>query len=275
MKTPHIIIVIVMAFAFTVTSCTKKEHKKVVSSRQDFKEAEHNLGGVRVNPDKITSKGVIQAFRTVPVYAAAEGVITSFDLINGQQVTKGSVLGRVDDRNIRMEIKHLEAQVEYCDMKLRETLIGLGYKHDGLDRVPEELLEKVKASSGYTEKHVSLQNMKSHLNDYLITAPISGKVVELKVDRYSYATTDEPLFYVIDTSRFLVKFSVLENYLSFFNVGDTVQVNTVAYQDEPNNAVIRSIAPLVQSNGMIEIEAVLENNKHLAPGMSALIDIIQ
>lgn len=264
-----------MALCFTATSCTKKEHKKVISSRRNFKESEHNLGGVKVNPDKITSKGMIYAFRTVPVYAAAEGVITDFSLINGQHVTKGSVLGKVDDRNIRMEIKHLESQVEYCDMKLRETLIGLGYKHDGLDKVPAGLLKQVKASSGYTEKHVSLQNMKSHLKDYLITAPISGSVIDLKVDRYSYASTTEPLFYIIDTSQLLVKFSVLENYLSFFNVGDTIQVNTVAYQNETNNAVIRSIAPHVQSNGMIEIEARLENNKHLAPGMSALIDIMK
>lgn len=273
MKSLNIIIAIAMALCFT-TSCTNKENKNVISSRHNFKEAEHNLGGVKVNPEKITSKGVIHAIRTVPVYAAAEGVITSFNLVNGQKVTKGSVLGKIDDRNIRMEIKHLEAQVEYCDMKLRETLIGLGYKHNGMDKVPEELMKQVKASSGYTEKHVSLQNLKSHMSDYLITAPISGSVIELKVDKYSYVNTSEPLFYIIDTSQLLVKFSVLEGYLSSFNVGDTILVSTVAYQNETNRAVIRSIAPHVQSNGMIEIEAVLENNKHLAPGMSALIDVI-
>jgi multidrug efflux pump subunit AcrA (membrane-fusion protein) len=77
----------------------------------------------------------------------------------------------------------------------------------------------------------------------------------------------------VDTEKLKVSFDVLENELAKYQMGKKVSVFTVAYPSEQHTATISAISPVIDSNGMVHIEATLEPHPHLMPGMTAIVTL--
>lgn len=51
------------------------------------------------------------------------------------------------------------------------------------------------------------------------------------------------------------------------------QGTTVAYPSEQHPATVSAISPVIDTNGMVHVEATLQPHPHLMPGMTAFITI--
>ena len=74
-------------------------------------------------------------------------------------------------------------------------------------------------------------------------------------------------------STLKVCFDVLENELQKFQQGTRIRVVSIAYPAEVHEAVVSAISPVVEKNGMVHLEAMLQPHPHLMPGMTAIVTL--
>lgn len=224
--------------------------------------------------NQLTVGGRIEAVHEIPVFSRLAEQIVMFDIEKiGQPVQKGQVVARLSDAALRDKILHSQTKLEKAEFQYQAILMGQGYKHDRLDEAPEKIKELARINSGYNEAKAELHELEHSLSYCTITAPISGVVSQIKNTLFGAALPGEALFYIVDTEHLKVCFDVLENELSKFQMGDRITVSTIAYPNEQHQATVSAISPIIDSNGMVHIEATLAPHPHLMPGMTAFITI--
>ncbi len=224
--------------------------------------------------NQLTVGGRIEAVHEIPVFSRLAEQIVMFDIEKiGQPVQKGQVVARLSDAALRDKILHSQTKLEKAEFQYQAILMGQGYKHDRLEEAPENIKKLARINSGYNEAKAELHELEHSLSYCTITAPISGVVSQIKNTLYGAALPGEALFYIVDTEHLKVCFDVLENELSKFQMGACLTVSTVAYPAEQHPATVSAISPIIDSNGMVHIEATLAPHPHLMPGMTAFITI--
>ena len=219
-------------------------------------------------------RGRIEAVSEIPVFSRLAEQIIKFEIEKtGQQVKKGQVVARLSDAALREKILHSQAKLEKAEYQYQAILMGQGYKHDCLDAAPDNIKKLARVNSGYNEAKAELHELEHQLSYCTITAPISGVVSQIKNTLYGAALPGEALFYIVDTEHLKVTFDVLENELAKYQMGTSLSVFTIAYPSEHHSATVSAISPIIDSNGMVHVEATLAPHPHLMPGMTAFITI--
>ena len=219
----------------------------------------------------LVSKGVIKSDNEIPVFSRITGQLNEVRLINGRKVRKGEVLFSLDDRELVAKVNLCRAELEQAKLMMEDILIGQGYKRAEFDGVPSGILEIARIKSGCNVKELELEIAQDRLDNAKIKSPVSGVIANVAPMSYSYVNPGETLCRVVDPDHLIVVFSVLETELRRFKVGSEVQVSSMAYSEERHTAVVRSIGSIVDESGMIAIEATLDDNKNLIPGMTAIV----
>ena len=232
-----------------------------------------------VSPQPVASyttanKGKIEAVREIPVFSRIAEQIVMFGVEKtGQSVRKGQVVVRLSDAALREQILHSQAKLEKAEYQYQAILMGQGYKRDHLDDAPENIQQLARINSGYNEAQAELHELEHTLSYCNIVAPISGAVSQICNTLYGAALPGEALFYIVDTQHLKVGFDVLENELAKYQMGAGLSVTTVAYPTERHTAEVSAISPVIDENGMVHIEAMLQPHPHLMPGMTAFVTL--
>lgn len=226
-----------------------------------------------IEAEGFSSKGSIQAVTEVPVYSRIGEQIVEFDIILGQRIRKGQVVVRLSQAVLQDKIARGQAELEKAEFQYQSILMGQGYKRGELEKAPEEIQRQARVNSGYNTAKAALQQLEHELTYCTITAPITGAVSRIDATLYGAATPGVPLFYIVDTQHLKVCFDVLENELHKFQQGARIQVISVAYPTEVHQAVVSAISPVVEKNGMVHLEAMLQPHPHLMPGMTAIVTL--
>ena len=258
------------------TACQSKPAGQVAAQSADTLTVKPAKAPVRQQASSYQSanKGRIEAIREIPVYSRIAEQIVMFGIERtGQHVRKGQVVVRLSDAALRENILHCRAKLEKAEFQYQAILMGQGYKRDRLDEAPDNLKRLARINSGYNEAKAELHELEHKLTYCAITAPVSGAVTKIQNTLYGAAQPGEALFYIVDTEKLKVSFDVLENELAKYQMGKKVSVFTVAYPSEQHTATISAISPVIDSNGMVHIEATLEPHPHLMPGMTAFTTV--
>lgn len=219
----------------------------------------------------LVSKGVIRSDNEISVFSRITGQLNEVKLMDGQRVSKGETLFTMDDQELRAKVELCEAELEQAEILMQEILIGQGYRKDQIENVPENIASLARIKSGCKVKEKELEIARKNLENARIKAPLSGVVANVRPTSYAYVSPGETLCKVVDTRRLIVEFSILETELQRFSTGTTVHVSSVAYGDRTYEAVVKSIAPMVDEAGMITVQAVLRETEGLMVGMTAIV----
>ncbi len=218
-------------------------------------------------------KGTIMSVSEVAVNSRINEQIVMLGVEMGQRVQKGQVVARLDRTATEDKIVKGRAELERAEYEYQAILMGQGYKRDALEQAPENLKELARINSGYNAAKAALQQLEHQLSYCTIEAPISGVVTQLDATLYGTAIPGETLFRIVDTEHLKVTFDVLENELQKFQKGMAITVTPISYPDDRHEAHITAVSPVVESNGMIHLEAILTPHPHLMPGMSAIVTL--
>ncbi len=217
------------------------------------------------------SNGVIISDNEVPIYSRIQGQLGSVNLTEGQRVSKGSVLFRLDDQELRASVELGDSEVEEARLRMEDILISQGYKRDRLDQVPANILLYARIKSGLNSRQKELEIRKTKLSRSIVTAPVSGVVANLEARSYWFVEPGMTLCTLVDTDNLSVVFSVLETEVRNYSVGSQVRVSAIAYSEEIHKATVTTIGSVVDKSGMVRIVASIEDNGNLMSGMTAAI----
>ncbi len=222
--------------------------------------------------------------RVVKVFPFSSGKVLEVKVSLGDKVSKGQVLAI---------IKSADVLGNYSDLSTASNDVAIAKKQ--LDN--EESLYKngiasereyIEAKEMYQKSVTNAAKVKEQINinggghtaangTYIVTAPMSGYVVEKKISEGGFIRNDngDNMFTIGDISEVWVWANVYESDIAKVKEGYTAGVTTLAYPDKIFNGVVDKVNQVLDpETKVMKIRVKLKNeNQELKPEMFANIMI--
>ena len=257
-------IVLFAALAYGMNSCKGKKEKNENTDDTEMARGTYNAekNVVTVVPlerkafnKQLVCNGKLEAQSKVTLQFATQGTVAEIGVRDGQKVQKGQILASLDKEQPRRQLEQARLSYDKAEMSLAD-----------------KLLEKrvIYINCGFIDAQMSLANAERTYEQCDLRAPFSGKVASLKGRVHEQSGQ---LCTLIDDSRYLVRFSVLETEYKFIRVGQQVLVSPFVDNDVELKGSIISINPTVDQNGQIAVTAQVPGSDDLMDGMNVRITV--
>ena len=205
---------------------------------------------VAETPDIHRYSGTIQGTRRVPLATKMMGTVVSLDVEEGDRVSQGQTLVRVQSQNV-------QAQKRQVDARLREARAARDNAETTFNRI-QALREKDSATqqefdnaqTGYERAQAQVDALQSRLeevNDMLayatVRSPIDGSVVEKRSEEGALAAPGQPLLVVEALDALKAVVNVPSESINRFSVGDSVRVEIGAAGNMKRMGMVTQVNP--------------------------------
>lgn len=142
----------------------------------------------------------------------------------------------------------------------------------------DDLTESIQsASESLRSAEISMQNLQDAMNNYTITAPISGTIIEKDAKVGDAVKAGDTLCIVYDLSYLEMSINVDELQISSISVGQQVQITADAVPDKTYVGTVTRVSMKGASNGGTTTYPVtirIDDTDGLRPGMNANAEIV-
>ena len=142
----------------------------------------------------------------------------------------------------------------------------------------DDLTESIQsASESLRSAEISMQNLQDTMNNYTITAPISGTIIEKDAKLGDAVKAGDTLCIVYDLSYLEMSINVDELQISSISVGQKVQITADAVPDKTYVGTVTRVSMKGTSNGGTTTYPVtirIDDTDGLRPGMNANAEIV-
>ncbi|QYA25091.1 efflux RND transporter periplasmic adaptor subunit [Gramella sp. MT6] len=213
-------------------------------------------------------QGNVATDENIIIYPEFSGILTDVRVNEGDRVSKGQVLARIDDGGLQNELAQLEAQ---------ERLAKTTYERQ--ERLWEQNIgsemQYLEAKTNYEALQSSVNRLKSQLDKTVVRAPFSGVVDEVISEQGEVVSPGQnQLFRLISLDKMYVEADVPENYLSKISKGTEVKVNIGSVGREFEGKISQVGNNINPNNRTFKIEVAVPNeNDLIKPNQIATIKL--
>ena len=225
---------------------------------------------LKVFNKQLICNGKLEAQNKVTVQFSAQGEIAQVGVRDGQRVQKGQVLASLDKEQPRRQLEQARLAFDKAEMNLADRLLDYGYSLADTAKIPADQKRVIYINTGFIDAQMALESAERTYQLCDLKAPFSGKVASVKGRKFEQGGQFCTL---IDDSRYLVRFSVLETEYGFVHVGQQVLVSPFVNSDVVLKGSIVSINPTVDQNGQIAVTAQVPGSEDLMDGMNVRITV--
>jgi membrane fusion protein (multidrug efflux system) len=217
--------------------------------------------------NKIFTTGTLLANEEVELRPEVSGRVTGIFFAEGSRVKKGDVLLRINDSELKAQLKRKEFEEKEAldkETRLRKLLELKGISQEEYDQAANDL-GMIKA-----EKEI----IQSQLAKTEIIAPFDGMVGLRYVSEGSYVTSDMLVATMQDVDPIKVEFSVPEKYAKQIKSGSEITVRVGDSREEYRGSVYAVEAKIDLATRTIKARAKILNPRgDLIPGSFAKVEI--
>ncbi|PWC34335.1 efflux RND transporter periplasmic adaptor subunit [Azospirillum sp. TSO35-2] len=216
----------------------------------------------------VTAVGSLLSNESVMIRPEIAGRISEIAFKEGQRVTKGSVLVRLDDAIARATLAQAQASIAFSRAELSRA-DQLVRQNTGPLRSREQAAAKLLADEA------AVQLAKAQLDKQVITAPFDGVLGLRKVSVGDFVQAGKDIVNLEDIDTLKLDFRVPEMFLPAVKVGQTVKVAVDAFGGRSFDGTVYAIDPLVDVNGRaLAVRARVPNpDGNLRPGLFARVGL--
>lgn len=220
-------------------------------------------------PQSIEAVGSLRSDESVILRPETSGRIGEILFKEGQRVTKGATLVRLDASVQRAELQQAEANLGLARSKFERAL---DLQKTGF--ISAQAREEAENNLKLGEAAFRLANARLAKLD--ITAPFSGTMGLRQVSVGDYVREGQDMANLEEIDPIKVDFRVPEIFIKEVSPGQTVQVTFDAFANQIFEGKIAAINPLLDANGRaLVVRAVVRNaDARLRPGMFARVRLI-
>ena len=236
--------------------------------------------------------GEIEPIRKVEVKSKASGEILELYVDSGDEVEPGSLLARVDPRDVRNAHDQAKADLEVAEARMQISEAQLDRSEElfrseviTAQEYETRQLDHANAQAQLVRATTNLQLAELRLADVRISAPMSGTILDKLVEdgqviqsatgNVSGGTT---LFVMANLDDMRVRTLVDETDVGQLSAGMTATVSVEAFPDRTFQGQIEKIEPqatVVQNVTMFPVIVLLDNRAGLLkPGMNAEVEVL-
>ena len=211
----------------------------------------------------------IEAFAEADVIAKVEGVVEQIHFEEGDDVTEGEVLARLDGDRLRLELNESRARL---DKMRRDFERNKELREKGL--LSEGDFEKLRFDLEALEASFNLANLE--LDYTRIRAPIDGVVSERYIKIGTTIRVGDPAFKVTSFDPLVAYMHVPEREYRQIRAGQPVAIDIDALAGERIFAEVTRISPVVDpQTGTFKITIeISDEERRIKPGMFGRMSIV-
>lgn len=215
--------------------------------------------------NELSLTGALEANEQVEVRSEVSGVVQSIHFQEGSQVQKGQVLVKVNDSELRAQLRQA---------KTKESLAAENERRAKLLLAKEAISQEEYdiALADYKSAQAQSQLIAAQLDKTSIRAPFTGKIGLRSISPGAYLTPSLLIAKLVNTGQLKITFSIPEKYAGQIQ-NNTILNFTVANSDEVFKAKIYALEPGIEATTRtLQVRASTENaNDKLIPGTFANI----
>lgn len=202
------------------------------------------------------------------VVARVGGEVVEILVEEGDRVSEGQVLARLDGERLRLQTQQAKATLDKAD-KEYERFVRL---HE-MGLVSASAYEGLKFDMRALEAAYELQRLQYEYTD--IRAPIGGVVSARDVKIGQHVGVNDETFRITDSNNLVAYLRIPQSELVKFSTGHRANVRVDALPNVSFDATIARISPTIDArNGTFRVTAYIDNDDGLlAPGMFGRFDI--
>lgn len=219
---------------------------------------------------QLVCNGRLEAGRRAALQFSVSGTVASVRVRDGQSVRQGDVLASLDRTQPERQLRQARLAFEKAQMALSDRLLDYGYTLSDTASIPAGQRRTIYINTGYLDAQMALEEAERVWRETELRAPFSGRVASVTGREYEPAGAFCTL---IDDSRYLVRFSVLETECRFVREGQQVLVSPFVDSGTTVTGTIRSVNPTVGQNGQIAVTAQVPGSAAFMDGMNVRVII--
>jgi len=283
-------IILIATFSALVFSCGKKEDNATIDSliasknlvsikakraelqtqltqlddaiaELDVKKTEEALVSVATVKDTVFShylevQGNVNTKENLIIYPQFAGILNTVNVIAGQKVSKGQVLGTIDDGGLSQQLAQLENQLALAKTTFERQ------KRLWDQKIGSEI-QYLQAQTTMVSQQKAVNQMKAQLAKTRIIAPFNGVIDELIAERGQVVGPGQGLMRIVNLNNMFVSTTVPESYIGKLKVGTQVSVY-LASLGKTFNGKIRQVGNNINPNNRsFGIEVSVPNTDNL------------
>jgi RND family efflux transporter MFP subunit len=214
-------------------------------------------------------QGNVNTKENILVQPEFSGTLTTLNVKAGQRVSKGQILGKVDDAGMSQQLASIENQYALAKTTF-ERQKNLWDKKIGSE------IQFLQAQAQMISAQKSVAQMRAQIAKTVIRAPFSGTIDDVFVERGQVvAPSPQGLMQIVNLSNMYVSTTVPETYIGKLKVGTVVDVFLTSL-GKTYKGKVRQVANFINpSNRSFGIEVSVPNPDNLLrPNQVAKLKII-
>lgn len=213
-------------------------------------------------------QGDVATKQNVLLYPEYAGMLTQVFVKEGQKVSKGQLLGRIDDGGLAQQLAQMEVQVALAKttFERQERLWN--------QKIGSEI-QFLQAKASYEGQQQAVNQMKAQLAKTTIVAPFSGTIDDVMTDQGTVVSPGmTPVFRLVNLSEMYIQAEIPEGYLKEVTEGKVVQVFFPILGDTITS-MVRQVSDYINpANRTFKIEVSVPNSgKNVKPNLTAQLKI--
>jgi RND family efflux transporter MFP subunit len=244
--------------------------------------------------EEIAVVGNLIGQATVDVVPKVNGRLESVTVKLGDPVRRGQVIARLDDREIREQVRQAEASFEVGRATIRQREADLKFAGTNVERsrslftrqlLPRQTLDDSEARyqaavaqldlarAQYDQARARLEELRITRDNTNIVSPVDGFVGRRDLDPGAFASSSSPLVSVVDIRVVRLVANLVEKDLRRVTVGTPARVDVDAFPGETFEGRVARVAPVLDPatrTAQMEIE-IPNPSFRLKPGMYARV----
>lgn len=200
----------------------------------------------------VTVSGVIEPIRTVGVNSQLSGAVLAVNVEEGDAVSRGAVLARMDDRELRAQLAAAEASLQVTEAAYERA-------EQLRDRRVITLPEYERERTAYAAAQAQVDQLRTRIGYATVNAPVAGVITEKRVEAGDVVGSQTRLFDLADVSTLVVRVGVSELDVVEVNPGDRVRVALDAFPGREFQGRVRRVFPSADpTTRLVPVEVALE-----------------
>jgi membrane fusion protein (multidrug efflux system) len=273
MKIKYIVysLLIVGIGGFIAYRITENKSENGDSKGKGGKDKPMHVSGIVVKPqtfeNSLSLSGSIEANEQVEIRSEVSGIIENIYFQEGSTVTKGQVLFKVNDIELKAQLRQATTKESLASENERRAKLLLQK-----EAISQEEYDVARAD--YKSAQAQSQLIKAQIAKTSVRAPFSGKIGLRSISPGTYITPAILVAKLVNSSKLKITFSIPEKYANQVKNNSALSF-TIAGSTERYTAKVYAIEPEVDiATRTLQIRAIAENkNGKLLPGTFADVEL--
>lgn len=215
----------------------------------------------------IELQATVQTKENLMLNAEYGGILQQLFVKEGQKVSKGQTLGRIDDGGLSSQLAQMETQAALAKTTF-ERQQNLWNQKIGSE------IQYLQAKTNYNAQLKALGQMRAQIAKTVIRAPFSGTIDEIVSERGSVVGPGTPILRIVSLGNMYLEAEVPEKNIGTIKKGSDVIVNFPVLGETLNTKVTQVSNYINPENRSFNIQIAVPNkNGNIKPNLSSKIQI--